>query len=249
MNKSRLLDSVYTCFILCLVNPAYASLIDFETVPGGIPSDQLGISTQYLATYGVTFSLSDGGIPFLEKAGSDSGEGYVNDQRGGYDIEAIGHDGELGNYFLRVGTAHLASAPISDLIIRYTTPINFASAQIWDIDGGASIGTEQWKITALDSNQLIIDTLLSPLGTANDATSLDGLPWTWSFNHASNDIHAIKLEFAGSKTSGIGFVFDNLSISSTVSISSSVVPIPAAAWLFGSGLVGLIVVARRKKVV
>ena len=31
------------------------------------------------------------------------------------------------------------------------------------------------------------------------------------------------------------------------SISPAVVPIPAAAWLFGSGLLGLIGMARRKK--
>jgi len=34
---------------------------------------------------------------------------------------------------------------------------------------------------------------------------------------------------------------------STTAIPVSVVPVPAAAWLFGSGLIGLIGVARRKK--
>ena len=60
-------------------------------------------------------------------------------------------------------------------MISYTTPINVISAQIWDIDGVASLGTEQWKITALGNNQEIIDTLLSPPGTAINSTSLDGL--------------------------------------------------------------------------
>jgi hypothetical protein len=32
------------------------------------------------------------------------------------------------------------------------------------------------------------------------------------------------------------------------SVNSSVVPIPAAVWLFGSGLIGLIGLARRKKI-
>ena len=234
--KTRLLEAVYACFILCFVNPANATLIDFETVPGDTPSDQLAISTQYLATDGITFSLSDGDTPFLEKTGSDSGVGFINDQMGWEDIEATSHNGELGNYFLRFEKTSFASEPVPVLMISYATPINVASAQIWDIDGVESLGTEQWKISALDNNQVIIDTLLSPLGTANDSTSLDGLPWTWSFNHASNDIYAVELEFAGNKTSGIGLAIDNLSISSAV-------PLPPTLWLIGTGL-GLIGMAR-----
>ena len=115
-------------------------------------------------------------------------------------------------------------------MISYTTPINVISAQIWDIDGVASLGTEQWKITALGNNQEIIDTLLSPPGTAINSTSLDGLPWTWSFNHASNNIYAIKLEYAGSKTSGVGLATDNLSIASAV-------PRPQPSGIFGAELV------------
>jgi hypothetical protein len=36
-------------------------------------------------------------------------------------------------------------------------------------------------------------------------------------------------------------------IDAIAAISTTVIPIPAAAWLFGSGLIGLIGLARRKK--
>ena len=42
---------------------------------------------------------------------------------------------------------------------------------------------------------------------------------------------------------GVDVQFDNITISTDV----SAVPVPAAVWLFGSGLVGLVGVARRKK--
>ena len=244
MNKSRLLGAVCACFILCLSNLANAALIDFETVPMGTPSDQLAITTQYQGTYGVTFSLSNADTPFLEKTGgSDTGDGFYNFQTGTQtpDVETAGFEGQLGEYYLRIGTDELLSAPMPDLLISYTNPVSAASAQIWDIDGGPA-GTEQWLVTALDSGGSVIDSLLSPLGTAQGAGTLDGIPWTWSFSHASTDIYAINLEFIGSKTTNLGLAFDNFSP------STAAVPIPAAAWLFGSGLLGLIGISRRKKV-
>ncbi len=39
----------------------------------------------------------------------------------------------------------------------------------------------------------------------------------------------------------------SLDIDHAFSLSGTVVPIPAAIWLFGSGLIGLIGIARRKK--
>jgi hypothetical protein len=49
------------------------------------------------------------------------------------------------------------------------------------------------------------------------------------------------LAFIGNKTTSLGLAFDNFSP------STAAVPIPAAAWLFGSGLLGLAGMARRKK--
>jgi hypothetical protein len=239
MKRSYLLGSVRTFLILCSFNTANAMVIDFETVPGSTPSDQLAISNQYQADYGVTFSLSNSGTPHLEKTGGDDpGTGFEGSS--GLDTEDAEFAGLLGNYFLRLGTDALQSAPAPTLIITYDNAVSAASAQIWDIDGNA-FGTEQWQITALDNGNQVIDTLLSPLGTEQGPTSLDGQPWTWSFDHESNDIYAIQIAFTGSKSETIGLALDNFSP------ATAAIPIPAAIWLFGSGLFGLIGISRRMK--
>jgi len=53
---------------------------------------------------------------------------------------------------------------------------------------------------------------------------------------------------AGGIRNGFGDAFNTLSMSFSddAGISTSVVPVPAAVWLFGSGLIGLIGIARRK---
>jgi hypothetical protein len=165
MNISSTLFATYTCLIVS-ANQAYASLIDFEDVPGGTPADKLAISTQYQGTHGVTFSIDGGGTPYLEKTGgTDSGNGFLNDKQSGDppDVEHVDYTGDLGNYFLRLGTTSLDSAPVSTLIITYDTPVNAASAQIWDIDAHLS-GNEKWTITARDDFGAIIDTINSPIG-------------------------------------------------------------------------------------
>ncbi len=227
--------------LLLLSTFSQAAVIDFEMVPGGTPSDKLAISTQYLSTYGVRFGLDTNGdryidsgqTPFLEMAGAaDTGNGFLNDQVGTYDMTAPGRERNLGNYFLRLGTGGLEQAPAPVLLIGYAAPVSAASAQIWDIDGHAN-GNEQWLVSALDINRNVIDTRLSPLGVNHGPNSLDGLPWRWIFNHGTTtDIYGISIEFVGTKTSGIGLAFDNF--------SPATVPLPGALWLFISACICLV---------
>jgi len=57
---------------------------------------------------------------------------------------------------------------------------------------------------------------------------------------STTDITRIELR---SSTDGFNFLFDDVRFES----AASTVPVPAAVWLFGSGLLGLIGVAKRKK--
>ncbi|MEI6299867.1 MAG: PEP-CTERM sorting domain-containing protein [Betaproteobacteria bacterium] len=220
---------------------AAPGVIDFETVPGGVAADQVAISNQYQAGFGVTFSLSTGAVPFLEQVGdTDPGRGFYNTGLGVYDAAAAGFASQLGNYFLRIGTGSLQTAPMPQLVITYTTPVAAASAQIWDIDGNAS-GSEQWLVEAFGSGGGVIDSVVSPLATTEDALSLDGKPWTWSFNHGgSADIFALRLSFTGSKSGGIGLALDNFS-------PAAPVPEPSTWWLMICSA-GLLAVARRRKI-
>lgn len=225
-------------------NPGLAAIIDFETVPGGTPSDQLAISNQYFADFGVTFSLEGGGTPFLEKTGAaDSGHGFWNAAKSDYDIEAAGYEGRLGDYFLRFGTGTFSSAPGPVLIIDYANPVSAASAQIWDIDAAQNNQSayEAWTVTARDDTGNVIDTRVSPNGIGElEPDSLNAKPWTWSFDHASSDIFSIAISFTG-QAGIVGLAFDNFSPASPV----SPVPVPAAAWLFGAALFALWGTGRR----
>jgi hypothetical protein len=230
--------AVLLMFLTSSAAMAAPGTIDFESVPGGAAADQVAISTQYQTSFGVTFSLSSGGVPFLEQVGdTDAGRGFYNNNLGVYDVEAPAFAGQLGNYFLRIGTGILQTAPMPQLIVNYSAPVAAASAQIWDIDGNLS-GNEQWLVEAIGSTGLVIDSVLSPLGTTEDALSLDGKHWTWSFDHGGlTDIYALRLSFTGSKTAGIGLALDNFS-------PAMAVPEPSGWGLMLCGA-GLLAVARR----
>ena len=237
MNVVARLSAGCTLFVTFALGSANAAVIDFETVPLGTPSDQLAISTQYQADFGVTFSLSDGGTPFLERTrntSGDSGTGFQRNVGGGFDRERAGFEGQLGDYFLRLGTGGLESVPVPVLIITYDTAVSAASAEIWDIDGLSVSNSEQWTVTAHDMSGAVIDTQVSPLGVSAGAGSLDGLPWTWSFDHATADIYSIQIAFTGGRTSNIGLAFDNFSPA-----TAAVVPVPPAFLLFSSALLVL----------
>jgi len=241
--------------LLGLSSSAYAGLINFETVPNGLPSDQLAISNQYLTDHGVTFSLlnanNSSSTPFLEAVGNtDVGNGftYLDNNIPTADKAAPGFEAELGNYYLRFTTTDQVSSPVPQLVISYAANAytSAASGQIWDIDAhnvNGLGGRAQWLVSAFNASNNLLESQLSPLGLLpRDAGTLDGRPWTWSFDLANADISEIRISYTGTQLQGIGVGFDNINTH-----SAAVVPVPTAIWLFGSGLIGLVGVARQKK--
>lgn len=69
--------------------------------------------------------------------------------------------------------------------------------------------------------------------------------WLWTDLSSLGNVFALEFSFASSDVGAFGintptyFAIDDLT-------SAAVVPVPAAVWLFGSGLIGLIGIARRK---
>jgi len=75
----------------------------------------------------------------------------------------------------------------------------------------------------------------------------DWASFTWNTNLGADVSGGVTLQLKTScgpvEGCGVDAYFDNVTITTDV----SAVPVPAAVWLFGSGLLGLIGVARRKK--
>jgi len=118
--------------------------------------------------------------------------------------------------------------------------------------GAGDLGTTVGFLTFGTVNNGVIN--YSPFSPAMDVFAIGG----WGFDITSltvddPDVAALKLSGTG-VLSGAGFddtaatwTFSAQSAASySLSVSAVVVPVPAAAWLFGTGLMGLVAVARRK---
>jgi len=95
---------------------------------------------------------------------------------------------------------------------------------------------------------------LSVLGESNMSLDLNAGPQTltgsisFTLNPGDEFFVWAGLE-AGGIRDGYGDAFNTLSMSfsDAAGITPNIIPVPAAVWLFGSGLIGLIGIARRKK--
>ena len=104
------------------------------------------------------------------------------------------------------------------------TGTSSASAWIRTIDGSTTLGEDRLDTTSLGLNwgSYAVSLYIDPLW--------NGMTLEFGVNSAATDYTMS------------GVYYDNLSLTGTPAV-----PVPAAAWLFGSGLLGLIGVARRKK--
>jgi len=200
---------------------AQAALIDFETIPGGTPSEGLVISDQFLATAGVSFALEGGGFPVLAEVGSPTIAFQPSD------TPAAGQG--TGSFFL-TDTGALGGANPPPVIISYAISTAVASGVLLDIDFN-----ESWTIEAFDGSSILLETISIAAG---DSGTGNALATPWAFNRPTNDIASIKL--TGSRPGAgnvFGLGFDNF--------DTGIVPEPGTGLLLGSGLVLLSVRGRR----
>ena len=208
---NKLLPVIAALAGLSLPGRAFA-LVGFETIPTGTLAEGLAISNQYTLSDGITFNLAGGIEPILAQVGSP---GYAFTGFGGVDdLPAPGQN--VGIFFLVDPSTHLQGGVPLDLLVAYSTPSQFASGVILDIDGN-----EGWLVQALNSSAVPIDSLALNPGSPGAG---DALATTWSFSHAGADIAGIRIHYNGTQTSNIGYAWDNF--------STVPVPEPGVATLF-----------------
>lgn len=220
---------------LLLAGTAGAGIIDFETIPGGLPAEGLVISDQFRATEGVTFSLEGGGHPILAAIGSPMtafGGGADNQ----HDLVFEESAALVGSFFLTDDGA--VAAPPRPLLIHYDTPVDAASGIMIDVDGWGiepNLIWEAFRIEARDADDVVLETL-ELIGSIDG----DGQASSWSFERALADISSIRISYFGNKPTGIGLAFDYFSPSTPF----PPVPEPGTLALVALGL-GALVTRRR----
>jgi hypothetical protein len=217
---------------LAFTQVAHADLINFELTPNGeTPVDNSVLDTPYSITGGRvrfffdanrnnTFDEGDQHSRFEARGNQDaSPQGFRSTKHGGSDRTTAA---SMQDWFLRQpdGIGMLPGPFIAEYDVA--GPIDALSGQIWDIDAAGPNGarTEQWLVEVLDSADNLVASLNSPLGIAQaDPTSLDSLPWVFSFNgltEISTDVRKVRLTFTGTKTDGIGLAFDNFNATQAI---------------------------------
>ena len=163
-----------------------------------------------------------------------------------------------------VPPALLEMGSYQDPILAYSTTFSggsfsgsvYSSGAYGDPAPSASVDTLAGSFDAVDLSSLRIsgtlmfdslsvpdysfDTAFWPLITSPTSTLYDPGTGAFSMNWAFNDMVTYDVGGLGSQTLSTAFDF-------TISGYATVVPVPAAIWLFASGLVGLAGVMKRRK--
>lgn len=183
---------------------AQTDLIDFETLPGGaMPTEGMAISNQFLSTFGVSFTFTNGTFPLVAK------------RRGTNIIAFLGPNGDntfavnqvVGDCFLTDPDAMIGLPP-PPLVITYGQVVSNASGVIIDIDTAVNLGgNEAWLLEARGTNGALLATNRLTVASPNSG---NGLATSWSFRNVQG-IHSIHIIYDGAKTNNIGLAFDNFS--------------------------------------
>lgn len=204
--------------------PAAAAPITFETTPAGtVPVDNGSLTSPYSYSGGSVrfffdtngnnvFDAADAAPAFERASDNDTVDGFVSAVPGGHDNPRPAVAADFGSFFLRTPLGQTGGEVPGSFIAAYstTTPIRALSGEIWDIDGGSG-RTEQWQVDVLNAAGGVLRTQTSPLGTTQNADSLDSLPWTFQFANLPDGVAGVRLTFVGNKENNIGLAFNNFS--------------------------------------
>ena len=176
----------------------------------------------------IDFTLTGGNISVT----SFSQDSYQGTAGGTFYLRSTNNGTMSGNID---GTGNMTIDPTG----REGAAANFATTigeQPWNFDNfgtGAPNATNTW-VTGTSSNR---NQGLTPGFTLTGTALQDASAGVWTGTLVS----------AGNIGTAWGTSFQNTQFSEVYNVSISQVPVPAAVWLFGSGLVGLAGIARRRR--
>jgi len=238
MKKSRLLSAMCACILLVTLSPVNAASIavtnhSFEqpvvtTIPGFLTSTAgpfcfasacPSIPGWEFSGLGGLFQPNNTVFPL---GAVDGSQVFFSDARGNGDAVAVQ---TLSNTFYQLGIDYSLTVSVGN---RAESFIPFANGEITLFAGADPKNI----VSTLDLSTIIA-------------------PSPGQFSNVTLLVTAADIAATGAVGESIGIrlggaILTGQTIFDNVRLSSSAVPVPAAVWLFGSGLLGLIGVARKK---
>jgi len=170
--------------------------------------------------------------------------GYEFGGGGSYSVETTGGSGDNGGYLqMNQATGWGAVAistdnPVGGTLAEFGLDAGQTTADLqWDqklfsgAGGGMGIKIESWNETAVISDS-------GDQAAANTGSDWETFSYSYTIAPGATRLKVVLLGVNADSVMG----YDNV----TVTNATSAVPVPAAAWLFGSALAGLVAVRRKK---
>ena len=235
IKKSHLLGAVHTCVLIAgvlLTSTANAMLINIDFGPNGsdVYTGQgiLGIASDdhwnLVGSVGATgLSFADGSAGTVDVAVTFS-NGHSNNGSNALLEDDIETSGNIAEQFITI--SGLTANSIFDIVLY-----NSSFAQEYSIVDQASVGTASTYPDASSKNTDLADWE-------------EDVEYAWLRSAMSDGNGQLQILDTPIQVpdSGYGAAIAGLQIQEITTV-----PVPAAVWLFGSGLLGLVGIARRKK--